>query len=346
MVKKIFAFLFLVIFISGFVVADDVAYIYRNERKVEQGFLDVFEDLGLSVELVESKNIRNFNFSGYDFLFIGDERLRNIKHLPEMPVIVANRYYGKDFGIIEKGRISKLSSNSPLSVNTNNYFDVYNQASFKLGGRGIPYYYIPEKYRKNGSQVIAATPFGSKRKSGDVVSYLPNKCFFGITKTEFWTGGTKNLFRDCVNHVLGGYVDDPVDDPVDDDENETLVHDVMIDSDYSNGVGGIRIKDKEFGNYLLDNVAVLYCNKKYTISFKTLNIGNFSENVSIGGVLGNFEWDTLKNNLASGKSTTTGSKTINISLSSGFYNLVVGSNVNDDINLENNVRHRSVEVVC
>ena len=70
-----FVFLF-----SGFVSATgDVAYIYRNSRKVDDAFVWVFGDMDLSVDLVDSRDIKTTDFSGYRFVFVGDERLRNGK---------------------------------------------------------------------------------------------------------------------------------------------------------------------------------------------------------------------------------------------------------------------------
>ena len=66
----------------------------------------------------------------------------------------------------------------------------------------------------------------------------------------------------------------------------------------------------------------LVCSKKYKIDFKTFNFGNFTEDVRLVGRFGNFEWDSLKTGLEVGKYTTAGSKTINVSFSRGYYELV------------------------
>ena len=322
--------LFCVVFVFGVVSASgDVAYVYRNSRMVDDVFVSVFVDMGLSVDLVDSKNIKMTNFSGYKFIFIGDERLRNLKYLPDVPMVVVNGYYGKQLGLVDRGRISKLSSSMPLNVVQNPTIQVYDRAAFKLGSRGIPYYYIPSKYQRSDAESVAHTPIGYKRAAGDVISYLPGKCFFGISQAKYWTEDARDLFEGCVNHVLAGGI-----------------HDIEIVEDYVNSVGGVRIKDEESGEYLLDNVSRLSCNKKYKIDFKTVNVGEYSEDVLISGEFGDYNWSSTKSGLGVGKTTTMGSKTINVTYDVGFYDVVVSAWIDGDVTPWNNLRMRVVEVVC
>jgi hypothetical protein len=326
--KRVVILTLFVVLLSGFVAAGDVAYVYRNSRNVDNAVLNVFDEMDISVDLVNSKDIRGFDFSSYDFVFIGDERLRNVKYIPDMPTILANRYYAKDLGFIGRGRVSKTAANAPLRVGSNPYTEVYDRASFKLGSKGVPYYYIPAKYQDDEAEGVAKTPNGYKRAVGDVISYLPDKCFFGIVESEYWTEDSRNMFRACVEHVY-----------------EDGVHDVEVVGDYSSSVNGIRIKDVDSGEYLLDRVARLDCGKNYKVDFKTLNLGNRVENVLINGVLGSFNWSATKVGLLAGKSTTTGSKTLNLD-EAGYFDLVISAYVDDDIDTSNNVRSRSVEIVC
>ena len=61
-------------------------------------------------------------------------------------------------------------------------------------------------------------------------------------------------------------------------------------------------------------------------------------------MISNFNWTSLKKNLEPGKTTTTGSKTINMTFDSGFYSLDIFAGIEEDISPENNFRSR--EVVC
>jgi len=57
----------------------DVAYIYRNERRVDSNFVEAFEGMGLSVDLVNEKDLGDLG--EYRFIFVGDEKFRE-----EIPV--------------------------------------------------------------------------------------------------------------------------------------------------------------------------------------------------------------------------------------------------------------------
>ena len=128
--------------------------------------------------------------------------------------------------------------------------------------------------------------------------------------------------------------------------NQTGIHNVGIDANYSNSVNGIRIKDLEADTYLSDELSELMCWKKYTISYKTINYGNFSENITFTGMIANYSWTTLKDNLESGDYTLAGSKTINMTFIPGIYNLNISANILEDINLLDNFVSRDVKVIC
>jgi hypothetical protein len=314
---------------SGFASAADVAYLYKNSNAVPDGFLDVFDDMGFDVDMINTRDIPSTDFSGYAFVFIGDERLRNLRYLPDMPMILANRYYGEELGFIERGKISSIVSQRPLTVEENPNTQVYEKASYKIGGPSIPYYFIPNKYQHDDAISVAKTSVGSKTRAGDVVSYLPGKCFFGIVEADYWTDEAEEMFEDCVNSVFKG-----------------LIHDVEMPVGYTNSVDGVKIKDLEAGRYLMDSVAVLNCNKKYTISFRTTNVGDYTEDVDFDGEFGSFTWSATKNDLAVGKTTTTGSKTINVTQAPGFYDIEVFAHIDDDDTPFNNQVSRTVQVVC
>ena len=383
MKKRVLVFLLglvFVMFLSSFVVAVDGIYVVRNFRNVDSGFVDAFSSKGLSVDIIEDRYLDGINFSKYDFIFVGDDRLRHVEEIPvdEVPLIIANRYYGKYFGLTNGG-ISKLSSSAPLRVvNWGDLINVYDRSVFRFRRFNIPYYYIPGRYGVAGMDSVATTYRGYKKELGDVIAYSNSgveKCFFGIVESEYWTAGAKELFNECIDFVVGGGVVvepvvvplvvvpvvvpvvnesnvsvpvvEPVVEPVvDGNISEGGVHDVGVSLDYSNAVNGIRIRDIESGEYLLEDVSLMDCNKKYKIDFKSVNVGNFSENVLINLSFGDLEWGKMKEGLEVGKSTTTGSKTVNVSFASGLYDIVVNAFVEGDVSLGDNIRSRAVEVVC
>ena len=359
--KVIVVFLFSLLLV-GFVIASDVAYIVKDTDKSDASFTDVFEDLDLSVEVIDDSNIGKTNFSKFRFIFIGDERLNNVNKIPrDVPIIVANKYYAKQLGLIQMGSVSQTGANDMLYVKLGDLIkDVYIQAVRELGKNSIPYYYIPHKYKPASMESVAKTPLGGKMVVGTVIGYLPgevNKCFFGIAKKMHWTDDAENLFEDCVNFVLSDQSSDGEDDGQDDGEDDGQddgeddgvgIHDVDIVNDLINSVNGLRIKDVNTSEWLLDEVSVLQCGKKYKVDYKTVNVGDFTETINFMGTLGSFEWTATKTDLEPSKSTTTGSKTITIDQTPGSYELEVNAVLEgvDDDNLENNLRTRSIEVVC
>jgi len=410
MKKEIFFLMLGLILVVGFinfVLASDVVYIVKKSSNVDSGFVNAFSEMGLSVDVVESKNVKDVNFSDYRIIFVGDERLRNVKYIPvdKYPSVIANRYYGKAFGLSRAG-ISKLSSTSCLKIKKGiDLIGVYMSPYFWFKKINLAYYYIPVRYSNGLMDSIATTFVGYDEELGDVIAYSNsgvNKCFFGIVETDYWTDDAKNLFKDCVGFALsysapvcysdsdcGGdgfvkekycvnnsvfqeylnykcnnpgikdsYCESFSEDKFIEDcefgcyngvcllEDDTRVHDVEIVSDYVNSVNGIRIKDVETDEYLLDDLIYLECNKKYKIDFKTINVGGFVEDVFIFGRLRDFEWNSSKEGLEPGKYTTAGSKTINITMGSGITYLEVSSEIEGDVNAGNNIAVRTVEVVC
>ncbi len=57
--------------------SSEVGYIYRRSSNIDENMIHCFSELGLSVDLIDEKNLYKTDFSNYKFLFVGDERLRN-----------------------------------------------------------------------------------------------------------------------------------------------------------------------------------------------------------------------------------------------------------------------------
>ena len=236
--KRGYILLILIIFSCSLVFANgsgNVAYIIKN--RPDSGFLYIFNEMGLNVDLINSKKIYTTDFSSYDFIFIGDERFRNAADIPigTFPSVIVNKHHGLEFGITNAGGISQLASNSVLEVKKNSdMIQVYTQENYGIGKPAIPYYYLPNKYKNSEMISIATTNIGYKPELGDVVAYSDvgqaNKCFFGVRETKFWTDETKRLFKECVEFAMQG-------------SPTHFVHDVGIVEDYTNSVNGIRDAD-------------------------------------------------------------------------------------------------------
>ena len=315
------------------VLAVEVGYVVKDIDRADGKLIDVLDELGMEIDLIEDREIKNVDFSDYDLLIVGGKgRLRNGKHLPkDKSVVLLNPGYVKYFGFLENGRVRKSVSSSKVKIKRNgDVVDVYDRVRYKLGGVSIPYYYLPERYKNSDVEIVGGKINKRNRNLGGVVARLGGenkKCFFGANEVKYWTDDARMLFKECVEFVSGN-------------------HDVLIDEDYSNSVDGLRIRDVESGDYLLDEVSELMCGEKYKVDFRTKNVGEFIEDVSFLGKLGDFEWTASKEGLSSGMTTTTGSKTITIDFEEGDYELTMRADIERDDNPEDNVRKRSVKVVC
>ena len=193
----------------------DVAYI--TNRYADQNVLDVFDDLGLSVEIIKDSQVPSKNFNNYKIVFVDDARLRNTAKLlktDKYKTVIMNNYYGTQFGLTDEDGISVMGATDPLKVrlsNTSSIVQVYTQAI--LGSTAIQYYYLDD-LNKVQAQSVARTYIGNEVEFGDVIEYIPagtrlqngrtsqeNICFFGIAKTEFWTPAARNMFEDCIAYV-------------------------------------------------------------------------------------------------------------------------------------------------
>jgi len=399
-----------IVLLTSSILASDVAYITKKNRDVDKTFLGVFNELGLETDIIFSKNIRGADFSDYKFIFIGDGRLKNTEYIPvnEVPSVITTPYYGKTFDILIKRRISKLASNTKLSIrNREGLVQVYTQPRFKFRGLGLPLYYLSDRYKSSSMESIAVPFINSRKNFGGVISYSnsgPNKCFFGITKTEYWTPEARELFKDCVEFVLEGDVevipepecydnsdcgevdvglscdgDDLVErtttptcgegvcsdvitetnsycefgcendgcleepEPLDLGEN----HDVAL-VDFNNAVDNIFLEYKN-GTDILDVKPVLNCGDVIKAKVKVENQGDYNESVSFNAFVNgiNFSLNDI-DNLISGATTYRTSITpyINLSLSSGFYNITVEAIIDDDVDLSDNIAQREVQIIC
>ena len=56
-IKRLIAFVAIFVFLIEMVSAADVAYIYKKEFRIDQNIVDLFEDNGLSVDLIKETNL-------------------------------------------------------------------------------------------------------------------------------------------------------------------------------------------------------------------------------------------------------------------------------------------------
>jgi hypothetical protein len=347
--KNIFVF-FIIIYFIGFVASIDIGYVYEKEFKIDFNLINQLNDQGENVFLISSYDLNNVDFSKYDLLLIGDERFSNPLEIPVdlMPSIIMNHYHGEEFGILNEGRISQISSNKPLRVMVENEKEVYIQSSYDLGKVGLKYYYLPEKYKSSNMESIAKTSF--KYNSDDVISYSSEgeKCFFGIVESEYWTSDAKDLFNECFEYVTRNL--DNYEIPEEPEKNDTEVpsqnetqgiHDIEISN--------LKIKNSE-GDLIEGENIELINGEKYKILIDLENLGDFNEDVNFEGGIESgevlYEFSHISvSNLEPGENKKEKVRTIQFDLPSGNYNLFVRGIIENDDFEENNKISIPVKIV-
>ncbi|MHA2023686.1 MAG: hypothetical protein ACTSWQ_08510, partial [Candidatus Thorarchaeota archaeon] len=182
--------------------------------KIDQNILDVFEDLGLTVDIIQEES-QPISYNDYKFIFAGDENFRRSIPVNSYPSIITSYYHADTWGLSDNEGVSQLGSTHPLSVLINGgSYQVYTQA-MNQQRVAIPYYYLDKDNKgpaMNQSAGTEATQSG--RKFGDVISYAypgslmengrtqqARLCFYGIIESDFWTQNARDLFEDCIGFV-------------------------------------------------------------------------------------------------------------------------------------------------
>lgn len=189
-----------------------VAYIYKS--KTDTKIINLFSDLKLKVDLIKESTLPQ-DLSSYKFIFIGDERFSEEIPIDKYPSVIMNHYITGKVGLGNDG-ISRLVSTMPLQVNFNgDEVAVYSSAKDSRG-ISIPYYYLDKQNKASSlSQYAGTYTTSSGANFGDVISLgtkgdelvngnvlQDNLCFFGISKTDYWTDEAETLFKDCIKHVF------------------------------------------------------------------------------------------------------------------------------------------------
>jgi hypothetical protein len=216
MAKKVCFFLLLIVIFMSLASASDVAYIFRNDKKIDQNFIDLFEEMDFDVYLIDEKNLPE-DLSDYDFVFVGNERFRKDIPVNDYPSVISNYYYGDAWGLTDRDEISQLGATSPLNIVMNGAEIIVYTKAFRIRRIGVPYYFLDKMDKADSMVQIASTKVTSSGENfGDVISHAEagslmgngkvaggNICFFGIISSDFWTEEARELLKDCVRFVSG-----------------------------------------------------------------------------------------------------------------------------------------------
>ncbi len=244
--KKIGGFLFLFVLLNLFIVSasSDIAYVLKNPNNPDNKFLDAFEELNLTVDLINIKNVNSINLSKYKLVFVGNQRFTNPELIKpqNQNTLIANSFHVNEFGLTSNG-ISQLASSAPLQVQKENQLvQVYDRCCFNSGSNiAIPYYFLLYLNKNQHIKTVASTPLNED----DAVIAFINKSktlsnneltkgrvvFFGVTETRYWTHDAKNLFKLAVRLALGPEDKDNDGFPASEDcnDNDPNINPIAVD---------------------------------------------------------------------------------------------------------------------
>ena len=207
-------FIGLAIFLAvSFVAATDVAYIYGNDARIDHNVLGIFSSMNLSISFISQSSLP-VNLSGYKFIFVGDEYFTKSIPVSNYRTVIMNSHFGNGYGLTNGNGISSLSSRTPLEVTFKGKELRAYTSTKDIQGSYLSYYLLATNSKNSNLSTYAKTYSTGSGREGDVVSFVPKGvglsngkiskgeiCFFGITKSDYWTEDSRNLFRDCVNFV-------------------------------------------------------------------------------------------------------------------------------------------------
>ena len=124
------------------------------------------------------------------------------------------------------------------------------------------------------------------------------------------------------------------------------VHDVGFD-DFVNATNMIRLKNSDDIDILEGES--LQCNQEYKVIIVLENRGNFTENVTYDGSVGDIDFSHTKtNNLDPEERTSQKTRTVNFTLAEGSYQIIIDAIIEgfDDDNSADNRVMRDVFVSC
>ncbi|MEM0465456.1 MAG: fibronectin type III domain-containing protein [Candidatus Pacearchaeota archaeon] len=261
---------FLLITIQGiFAVTNKpkVAYIYRSQGYIDENVVDVFNEAGLETVFISEKKIPN-DLSEYRFIFVGDEFFNGNIPVNKYQTILFNFNQVERAGLVPLGGIGKLASKEPLSVSINGTFVPVYTIAKDNNGVSISYYYLNNFNKAKSVKSVASTYTTSSGPDfGNVIAFVSKGekllnsksaggdiCFFGITKSKYWTDEARNLFKSCVEFV-----------------NKPLSSEITCQKDSDCGISGFIDEPVCSGNDLVQKYVTYKCNKPGTFESSCSN---------------------------------------------------------------------------
>lgn len=189
----------------GGVFAEDIGYVLKDTNSPNQKFITSMNELNYTYELIDDSDVLSTNFENYQLILIGDESIDNVPLNEYKSIMVSSRYYETWSRFIGSSGSSQPlwanNTNSQISITEELYgkFQVYTRA--EEGGITIPIYYL--NGIKYGAERVTST-MDDKNKFVVAIKRNPRRVFFGITKSEYWTEESRQLFKNSLAWIING----------------------------------------------------------------------------------------------------------------------------------------------
>ena len=211
MIKKSLLMLFTFLILASYIVSaeEKAAYILKNPGVPVQKYINILEDMGFTVDLIDDNNLPSVNFSQYSLQLIDKGFLNNIGYIPvnEMPSLILNEYHMDDFHWSRSTGL--ISSVNQAYINDPNYFiskdfpgitniyTGYRPANFLYKGYRSPYLKVVASLTIDHQDAFIATA-----KPGTILrdGFVSNSkgVYFGIDEYNYWTNYSEIMFRNSV----------------------------------------------------------------------------------------------------------------------------------------------------
>jgi hypothetical protein len=221
--------------------ASTVAYVLRNPSNPDNNFVQALQENGFTVTLVDDNNAATTNFSKYDLILVGDETFADPSAIPvkqHNSLVASSNYlntwgYANSAGTIASGNNylrGKVMLNNSITKGLPALVQLYN--SYNINAYFLPK--MPDRARDLdnivGTNNADMTPLVGTIEKGDRLYggsiAAARGCFFGLTKSAYWSNDAKTLFVRCAKYAAyafdkdnDGYTED-----IDCDDNNPLVN--------------------------------------------------------------------------------------------------------------------------
>ena len=218
--KVLSIFLLSLIFVSGFVIAQDIAYIVRDSSNPNAEIISILNNEGYSYDIIDDSEIPAVDFNDYRMILVWDERISNSTLVPVGTInsLVGNMNYLDTWKIAdsvssristgyEYGKIMNFSSDivSGISVTP---VQLYNQRNVEL-----LYLPAPNKRARGLKNIVARDAstieplVGTIDRGAELLDHSLSNArivVFTIVKSNYWTPETQLMFENSLIWTMSG----------------------------------------------------------------------------------------------------------------------------------------------